>query len=187
TAGSKPLFPGVSFFDGPEPLSGQLVFQRLDYERPPNRQWKCVSNVVYSLDLETKTLAKLADLGALDARLVKVSDDGRMLCLYDINGSIYLNARFFVHSVEKGQTKQVTFPDAIQDLGIAVLGNTVFVASYGSGPNLLNSIQFSKRTVTPSLVAFRSGSPRSFGTASSTFIVFSLKIEKSSPAMNSLM
>lgn len=125
--------PGVSFFDGPEPLSGQLVFQRLDYERP-NREWKCLSNVVYALDLQTKTLTQVADLGASDARLVRVSDDGRMLCLYDINGSIYLNARFFVHSVEKGQTKQVKFPDAIQELGIAVLGNSVFVASYSYGP-----------------------------------------------------
>jgi hypothetical protein len=76
-------------------------------------------------------LAQIADLGPLDARLVKVSDDGRMLCLFKIAG---LNGRFFVHSVERGQTKQVRFPDAIQELGIAVLGNTVFVASSGSGP-----------------------------------------------------
>src|SRR5205814_6089586 len=60
---------------------------------------------------------------------LKVSDDGRMLCLYDVNGSTYLNARFFVHSVQKGQTKQVKFPDAIQELGVAFLGNTMFVRS----------------------------------------------------------
>jgi hypothetical protein len=133
TAASKTLLAGVDFFDGPELLSGQLVFQRQDYQQP-NGQWKCVSNVVYSLDLEAKTLVQLADFGPLDARLVKVSDDGRMLCLYDINGGIYVNARFFVHSVESGATKQVKFPEAIESLGIAVLGNTVFVASYGSGP-----------------------------------------------------
>jgi len=131
TAGSKPLLPGVSLFDGPEALSGQLVFQRLDYKEPI-QQWKCISNVVYSVDLETKTLAKLADLGTLDAQLVKVSDDGRMLCLYKTDGG--MNPRLFVHSVEKGQTKEVRFPHDIQTLGIAVLGDTVFVASYSYGP-----------------------------------------------------
>ena len=131
TAGGTQLFSGVSCFDGPEALSGQLVFQRLDYERP-NRAWKCVANAVYALDLQTQSFTVLADLGTLDARLVKVSDDGRILCLYDLDGGV--NTRYFVHSVAKAQTKQVKFPHAIEELGIAVLGSTVFVASYGSGP-----------------------------------------------------
>src|ERR1035437_2587803 len=46
---------------------------------------------------------------------------------------------------------------------------------------------FSQRIVTPSLVAPRSGSPRNSGTASSRASNLSLKMEKSSPAMKSLM
>src|ERR1035437_6717691 len=46
---------------------------------------------------------------------------------------------------------------------------------------------FSQRIVTPSLVAPRSGSPRNSGTASSRASTVSLKIEKSSPAIKSLM
>ena len=45
----------------------------------------------------------------------------------------------------------------------------------------------SQSTVTPSLIAFKSGSPRSVGTVSSRLIVWSLKIEKSSPAIDSRM
>ena len=46
---------------------------------------------------------------------------------------------------------------------------------------------FSHRTVTPSLVEFKSGSPRNSGTASNKANVVSLKIEKSSPVIKSLM
>jgi len=52
---------------------------------------------------------------------------------------------------------------------------------------LLLACHFSQSTVTPSLVAFRSGSSRNFGTASNNPRVVSLKIENSSPAMKSLM
>src|SRR6266496_3292824 len=51
----------------------------------------------------------------------------------------------------------------------------------------LNGSHFSQRRVTPSLVAFRSGSPRNSGTASSIASTVGLKIEKSSPAIKSLM
>lgn len=127
----KPLLPGVTLSPGPEGLSGQLIFQKRDF-RTEDRKWTCVSNTVFSIDLKTQTIVRIANLGDLDARLVKVSDDGRLLCFS--NGSLYVNARFFVHSIESGQTKEVKFPGPIQELGIAVLSNSVFVASYGSGP-----------------------------------------------------
>ncbi len=48
-------------------------------------------------------------------------------------------------------------------------------------------IHLSQRTVTPSLLAFRSRSSRNCGSASSNLSVGSLKIDRSSPAMKSLM
>lgn len=45
----------------------------------------------------------------------------------------------------------------------------------------------SQSTVMPSLIAFRPGSPRCVGTVSSRFMVWSLKIEKPSLAIDSRM
>src|ERR1035437_6162061 len=53
--------------------------------------------------------------------------------------------------------------------------------SVSTGPH------FSQRRVTPSLVAPRSGSPRYSGTVSSMSSVVASKMEKSSPAIKSLM
>ena len=51
----------------------------------------------------------------------------------------------------------------------------------------IHRTHFSQTKVTPSLIAAKSGSPRNSGTASSKANVGSLKMEKSSPAMKSLM
>jgi hypothetical protein len=48
-------------------------------------------------------------------------------------------------------------------------------------------VLFSQRKVTPSLIASKSGSPRKLSTASNSASTVSLKMEKSSPAMKSLM
>ncbi len=133
TAGSKSLLPGLTFIDGPETLSGQLVFQRMDFVKT-NGPLHCVSNVVYSFDLQTKTLALVASFGPLNARLIKVADDGQMLCLQDPR-SVYLSPPFFVHSIKNRQTKQVRFSNAIDTLGVAFVDKTMFLSSYGAfGP-----------------------------------------------------
>jgi hypothetical protein len=128
------LFPGLFFFEGAESLSGQLIFQRRNCEQVKDGS-KCASNIVYALDLETKKLSELANLGSIEGGLIKVSDDAQMLCFYDVRGSDLLNARFYVHSVANARTKQFGFTNAVETFDIAILGNAVFIELYS--PNCL--------------------------------------------------
>jgi hypothetical protein len=123
-ASSIDLLPGIIFYDGPEKLTGKLVFLvQHDYTVETNRE---NTASVYEFDLRKKQLRKLTDS---PVGQMSVSPSGDLLSVISGTGRIGSDTNLFVYSITSKSNQRTNVESSPQ--GMFISDGNVFLKLQG--------------------------------------------------------